>query len=179
MKTISKTLLFFSVSFTMIACSPKVIYTTNVQQKYKLTESDLKKIQFYTSDDIVLYTKETASKTETDKGELVVKSNSEEERILIKKGTPCIVEKIIGTDKLSISFEVGEGKFLVFGTAEANGPYKLLAENWANGRGKLTYDNKIYYASSYSGNAYLLFKLTKTQKNLSKQKVAEGRKVGE
>ena len=179
MKTITATLVFFGLILSMTACSPRVIYTSGVQKKYRLTESDLKKIQFYVSDDIVLYTREIDSKTETDKGELVVKSNSEEERILIKRGTPCVVEKIIGTDKLSVSFETGEGKFLIFGTAEANGPYKLLAESWSNGRGKLTYNNKTYYASSASGNAYLLFTLTKEQKHQSNQKVVEGRKINE
>ncbi len=159
------------------ACSPKVPYTTALATKYQLTESELKKVQFYTSEDIVLSTKESSSKTETENGNIVVNSNTAEDQIIIKKGTPGILEKQVGSDKLNISFEVGEGKDLVFGSVGKQEPYRLQAENWDNGKGKLLYGGKTYYASGYSGTAHLMVYIKKFQKKKSNQTVVEGRKV--
>lgn len=163
--------LFFS------SCSPKVAYTNYLVNKYKLTESDLKKIQFYTSEDIILTTQESNSKTETSDGSLVISSNTSEDQILIKKGTPGVMEKQIGSDKISISFEVGEGKYLVFGSNGQREPFKLQAEKWEGGRGKLMYAGKTYYATGLSGNSYLLIQIKKFQKRKSNQTVVEGRKI--
>lgn len=174
----NKTIFYASVCTLMLsACSPKVPYTTYLANKYELTESDLKKVQFYTSEDIILSTKESSSKTETENGNIVVSSNTAEDQIIIKKGTPGILEKQVGTDKVYISFEVGEGKFLVFGSVGQREPFRLQAENWEGGKGKLTYGGKTYYASGYSGTTHLLVYIKKFQKKKSKQTVVEGRKV--
>jgi hypothetical protein len=159
------------------SCSPKVAYTSYLGSKYQLTEGDLKKVQFYTSDDIILYTRESSSKTGTENGTIVVSSNEAENQILIKKGTPGVLLKLVGADKVYISFEVGDSKFLVFGSTGQREPFKLQAENWEGGRGKLSYDGKIYYASGTSGSTYLLVSIKKFQKKKSDQKVVEGRKV--
>jgi hypothetical protein len=173
-----KTLLYAAVTGLFLSsCSPKVPYTSYLATKYQLTEADLKKVQFYTSEDIILSTKESSSKTETENGNIVVSSNTAEDQIIIKKGTPGILEKQVGTDKVYISFEVGEGKFLVFGSTGQREPFRLQAENWNEGKGKLTYGGKTYYASGYSGTAHLLVYIKKFQKKKSNQKVVEGRKV--
>jgi hypothetical protein len=162
---------------TLFSCSPKQPYTSYLAAKYKLTEADLKKIQFYTSEDIILSTKMSASKTETEKGDLVISSNTSEDQIIIKKGTPGILEKMSGTEKVYISFEVGEGKFLVFGSNGQREPFRLMADSWENGNGKLTYAGKTYYATGLSGKSYLLIRIKKSQKRKSSQTVVEGRKI--
>jgi hypothetical protein len=174
----NKTIFYAAICTLLLsACSPKVQYTSYLATKYQLTEADLKKVQFYTSEDIILSTKESSSKTETENGNIVVSSNTAEDQIIIKKGTPGILEKQVGTDKVYISFEVGEGKYLVFGSTGQREPFRLQAENWNEGKGKLTYGGKTYYASGYSGTAHLLVYIKKFQKKKSNQKVVEGRKV--
>lgn len=177
MKTLRTILVLSIVMLVAASCSNKVPYTTYLANKYQLTESDLKKIQFYTSEDIILSTNESSSKMGTEKGEVVISSNTSQDQIIIKKGTPGILEKQVGTDKMSISFEVGEGKFLVFGSNGQREPFKLQAENWNGGVGKLTYAGKTYYASGNSGYAQLLIVVKSFQKRKSNQKVVEGRKV--
>lgn len=168
----------FIVSLAILqSCSPKVPYTSYLASKYQLTESELKKIQFYTSEDIVLVTSESNSKTETEKGEIIVSSNTAQDQIVIKKGTPGVLEKQMGTDRVQISFEVGEGKFLVFGSSGQREPFKLQAENWNGGKGKLMYAGKTYYATGLSGTAHLLVVIKKFQKKKSNQTVVEGRKI--
>lgn len=164
-------------SMLLTACSNKVPYTTYLANKYQLTESDLKKIQFYTSDDIILSTNESSSKMGTEKGEVVISSSTNQDQIIIKKGTPGILEKQVGTDKMSISFEVGEGRYLVFGSNGQREPFKLQAETWTGGTGKMTYAGKTYYASGSSGMAHLLIVVKSFQKKKANQQVAGGRKV--
>lgn len=170
-------ILFFACMLVFIACSPLVPYTNAVKEKYHITDDEVKKIQFYTSEDIILYKKENSGNKETSKGELIVSSGVNEERLLIKKGTPCVVEKVIDRDKLALSFESGEGKYLIFGSSTANGEYKLLAESWNNGRGKLNYANQTYYASQGSGNTYIVFKLKSISKYKSRTKTLSGKKI--
>ena len=142
--------------FFFTACSPLVPYTNAVKEKYQITDDEVKKIQFYTSEDIILFKKESSGNKETSKGELIVSSGVNEERLLIKKGTPCVVEKVIGTDKLALSFETGEGKYLIFGSSGAN---------------------QTYYASQGSGNTYIVFKLKSFSKYKSSTKTVSGKKV--
>lgn len=177
MKTFHSILFVALVGVMLSSCSSKTPYTTYLVNKYQFTEADLKKVQFYVSDDIILTTSETSSKVGTEQGKVVVSSNSSQDQIVIKKGTPGVLEKQIGTDKVQISFEVGEGRFLVFGSTGQREPFKLQAESWSNGQGKLTYAGKTYYATGTSGYAQLLIVLKKSQKKKSNQKVVEGRKV--
>jgi hypothetical protein len=172
-------LFILSGLLTLSACSPKVPFTLAVQEKYKLTDTDIKKIQFYTSDDIVLYQGESESKTETTGGEVVITNKKKEEQIIIKKGTPCVVVKIEGKDKLYLGFDTGEGKVLLFSGRTSNEPFKLTAEEWTNNRGKLKYDGKTYYASSSSAATYLEFRLKKLEQSKRKQTVVKGRKLNE
>jgi hypothetical protein len=167
------------VLFVMSSCSPKVPFTMAIQEKYKLTDTDIKKIQFYTSDDIILYMGESQSKTETTGGEVVVTSNKQEERLIIKKGTPCVVVKIEGKDKLYIAFGSGDQKVILFSGRTSNEPFKMQADEWSNGRGKLKYDGKIYYASSLSASTYIAFRIKKLEDSKRKETVEKGRKITE
>ena len=71
MKKILIALLALSVILT--SCSSKVPFTTGEQTKYKLSDDDVKSLQFYTMGDIVI----TNGKSD--------KSNTTEERLLNKK----------------------------------------------------------------------------------------------
>jgi hypothetical protein len=129
MKIVRSFLVLSVISVVAVSCSNKVPYTTYLANKYQFTENDLKKIQFYTSEDIILNTTESSSNVGTQNGEVVISSNNSQDQIVIKRGTEGVLEKQIGTDKVSISFEVGEGKFLIFGTTGQREPFKLQAEN--------------------------------------------------
>ena len=160
----------------VVACSPKVAYHNGIKDKYKLQEAEIKKIQFYTSGDIVLYKSESESDRKTDKGELVVSNKTEEDRLIIKKGTPGVVIKIESQNKMLISFETDD-KTLVFESVNNTGEYKLKVDEWVDGKGKLTYGNQVYYATQHEGNVYLTFKIKKLNKKKSTDKVIDGRKI--
>ncbi len=166
------------VSVVISACASKQPYTQSIQKKYKLTESDLKKIQFYTSADIILYKSKQDGSVKTEGGELVINKDKNVEKIIIKANTPGVVTEVIESDKIAVSFEVGDGKFLVFGVGNKNGYYYLQAKEWTKGkRGKLSYGGATWYASKGSGETYLLLKIKKLEKFQQSQKVIKGRKI--
>ena len=80
--------------------------------------------------------------------------------------------------KFSISFEQNDEHYLRFGdNPNRNGYYALLASEWRNKIGKLTYNGKQYMASPESSDAVLMVDLHKIQKSELNQRVAKGRKV--
>lgn len=166
------------VLFLATACAPRIPFTQEVRQKYKLTTEDLKAIQFYASQDIVLYRGEKKGSKATEDGTLTVSSDANIETVIIKAGTPGVVDKVLDDKRLAISFETGEGKVLVFGNPTATkGVYKLMAARWANGKGELTYGGKSYFTAKGDQNAYLEFKLKRMYRKKKSAQVVKGRKL--
>lgn len=171
-----KLLLLFPVLVLLLSgCAKKTAYTKSVQERYQLSEQEIKKIQFYTSEDIVMLKSESQSGRETKEGELVVSSSTSEDRLIIKKGTPCVVTAIDG-DKFRISFET-DAKTLTFESKSASSYYLLVAETVENGKAKVNYGTENYILQQGSGAVYLLFKLKKLKKYKSRDQFVKGRKV--
>lgn len=169
--------------FTVIilgSCATKVPYTEKIKKEFDLTPEKLKKVQFYTSETIILERSNEQGKVTTtgDEGTLVTSSSSSSERIIIPANRPCVFEKI-GTDgSIKIRFERGAGRTLEFTLRPniANGRLYLKA-NWVNGKGRLKYGGSTYYAVRGSASAYLLVKLKNFRKNRHSDRVVKGMKV--
>ncbi|MGD1843985.1 MAG: hypothetical protein ACFB10_01160 [Salibacteraceae bacterium] len=168
----------FALLLLVTSCAPKIPFTQEVRQKYKLSEADLKSIQFYASHDIVLFRGEKTGTKKTDEGTLKVSSNSSVEKVIIKAGTPGVVEKVVDGSRLAISFETGEGKLLIFGDPTATrGVYKLMAAKWVNGKGQLLYGGQNYYTPLTNQHTYLEFRLKREFRKQNSSRVAKGRKL--
>ena len=162
------------------SCAPKVQFTQSIREKYKLTENEIRALQFYNSHDIVLNRGERKNEEQgTEEGTLTIKTGNYIEQVTIKAGTPGIVEKVIDGKRIAVSYEVGEGNFLVFGSTnpENRGRYTILASEWVNNKGKLEYGGKTFYAAPGSGNIYLLFKMRKLHQYRKEERVVKGRKI--
>ena len=162
----------------IISCSPKVPFTQGIREKYKLNESELKAIQFYTSDVIVLKRGEVSEKEkETKEGTLTIKGGNKVEEVVIKAGTPCVIEQVYDGNRVSVSFEEGKNKYLVFGSLHSrNGLYTLQVLN-ENGKQTINYGEKLYYASTGSEQVFLVFKIKSLNKFELNQQVVKGKKV--
>lgn len=173
----SSLILFFS--FFIISCSPKIPFTQSIREKYKLNETELKSIQFYTSENIVLKRGEmNANEKETKEGTLTIKSGSSVEQVVIKAGTPCVVEQVVDKDKVTLSFDDGSDKYLVFGSLKnQDGYYTMMALEWIDNKGKVEYGGKTYYAAPGANNVFLLFKMKSLDQFKVDQKVAKGKRV--
>jgi len=165
--------------FSFSACSPKIPFTQAVREQYKLTPEELKGIQFYLSDPVALRRGEAnENQKSTEDGKLIVESGKTIDQITIKSNTEGAVENVPDLKTLTVSFEEGAEKYLVFNSLKSrNGYYSLQALSWENGKGKVSYGGQTWYASPGSDQAILLFKMKSIKKLRVNEKVAKGRKV--
>ena len=161
------------------ACSPKIPFTQAVRDQYKLTPEELKGIQFYLSDPVALRKGEAnENQKSTEDGKLIIESGKTIDQVTIKSNTEGAVESVPDLKSLTVSFEEGAEKYLVFSSIKSrNGFYSLQALNWENGRGKVSYAGQTWYASPGSDQAILLFKMKSIKKLRVNEKVAKGRRV--
>lgn len=173
--------LFFLLGIVLVSCGTKVPYTNEIRDEFGLdTDKQLRKVQFYTSATIILEkSKESGNQGTSDDGALVTNSSKTEDRVIIPINTKCVFDGFGPNGELALRFEVGVGKTISFSVRPnmTSGKYYLVADWTQEKGGKLTYGNETYYASSASGNAYLMVVLKKLQKTKRKDRVVKGMKV--
>lgn len=164
----------------LTGCATKVPFTTKLRNDFNLTDEKLKKVQFYTSETIILERKNSSNQVSTtgESGTLVSSSSSSSERIIIPANRPCIFDTRADDGSVAIRFEMGNGKVLYFDERQniSNGRFYLVA-NWNNGKGELDYGGSVYYAVRGSAAAYLMVKLKNYKKQMREDRVVKGLKV--
>ena len=168
--------IFCAILFS--ACSSSLRpFTDDIYDEIR-TDRELSKIQFYLSSDIVLYRDFGGSKSKVVNGKIKLVNGRKIEEIVFKKGTPGVFVFSPKQDRIAISFEKGEGKYLMFGPNEkVGGRFVLLAKEWRNRRGKVTYDNEIWNTTYDSAFANLLVDLDKARRTTVSKKTVRGRKI--
>ena len=173
-------LVILSAILFLGSCATKIPYTTKIQQDFDLTPEKLKKVQFYTSEVIILTRSDDQQVVSTtgDDGELVSSERSTSERIVIGANVPCIFESMEDDGTVNIRFETGPGRVLRFKARQndPDGPYFLVAQ-WKDGKGELDYGGAVYFAQRSSASAYLLVKLKKWKRNQRKDRYVKGMKI--
>ena len=175
-----KFILFATLAFTVFSCSQRVAYTSSLYDEYDLTPQTVKKLQFYTSSQIILQrsTQQGNQQISAD-GKLVVNERKKEDRIIINPSTKCVFEKDGEKGEVFIRFEVGAGKTLKFAARQnqTTGKYYLVADWKAGKGGEVEYGNEIYYANTSSGNSFLMVSIQKLKRTQRKDRVVKGIKV--
>jgi hypothetical protein len=163
----------------LTSCGPTLApFTQQIREQYKLTPEEMKGIQFYISNTFVLRRGEDNIEKETTKGELQVMKDRYVEEVVIKAGTPCVIRDVMDGNRVTISFEDGNSKYLVFGSIRnSDGYYTLQAMDWVKGKGKINYGEKIYFSSEGSRDIFLTFKMKSLEKFRGDQKIVKGKKV--
>lgn len=176
MKTI-----FASLTLILLfsSCGPNLKYfTQDLYSEYRWSERDLKRIQFYVSQDIILYRGLSGQDTKIDDGKIRVESDREVEEIVIKKGTPGIFIDSPKSNRFAVSFDTDKDQFLMFGPSQkTNGRYVLLAKDWDRNSGEVTYGGELYETSSASAYAALMVDIKKAKRTKYNSKTAEGNRV--
>ncbi len=179
---IMKYVLILTILFIGVSCGVKVPFTEDLKKEFALENAEnMKKVQFYTSTTIVLEKSITrGAKAKTEDGTLVNSKNNIQDRIIIPVNTKCIFDSYDANGSVNIRFELGSGKTIKFGIREnqVTGRYYFIANNWDYEKGgEVQYGGETYYATSNSGNAFLLVVIKKLQKTRRKDRVVKGLKV--
>lgn len=165
-------------SFLMLtSCANLVPLTTQMIDKNKWSEEDLKKIQYYNSGDITLQRVSSQSGSNIDGGVITEENNKAITEVTIKENTKAVAVNTAGR-KLSLSFEKDDNHYLTFGAnPDRNNYFVLLASEWRDGIGKVTYNNDKYFTSPESKSVIILVNMKKIRKLNIQQRVAGGREV--
>lgn len=169
----------FGSLFVVVGCSPRLSpFTQQLYDSNNWTEDDLRQVQFYLSDDVVLRREATSGNSRIEGGEIKMVDGRKVEEIVIRKKTPGVLVFMPKEKRFAVSFETSDDRFLMFGpNPKAGNRYILLASEWKRNRGKVTYDGKPFYTPSSSAYAALMVDLKKVRKVSVKSRTAKGRKI--
>lgn len=175
----NKLLLFAVLIMTLASCSPRLTpFTASLRNEYQWTDDDLKKIQFYLSEEVVLWREVRDGDAKIKDGAIKVRDGKKVEEIRFPKRTPCVYLFEPKSNRFAMGFESGEGKYLMFGPSKRRGSdFVLLAADWKKDIGKISYDNKIFFTTDDSAYSRLLVDLRAAQKLTVKRKTVEGRTI--
>ncbi len=166
-------------AFFLSSCSTSLRpFTDDIYYEFGNSKAKLSKIQFYLSDDIVLYRDYGGTRSSIRNGKIKIVDGRKIEEVVFKKGTPGVFVFSPKKDRIAISFEEGDGKYLMFGpNQKVGGRFVLLAKEWNNRRGKVTYANEIWNTTSSSAYANLMVDLEKARNTRVSKTTVSGRKI--
>jgi hypothetical protein len=180
MKKEFKFLILVLIIISSTACSPELRpFTSNLLQEGGFKESDLKKIQFYLSDDIVIQRRLTEGVSEISSGAIKIVKGEKVEEVIIRRGTPGVYLFKSNNENFAIGFDEKSNKrYLMFGpNPKRRGIYVLLASEWKDRTGKVRYDDKFYFTDERSAIASLMIDLRKVKRIEVATHTARGRRV--
>ncbi len=165
--------------FFLASCGPTYKpFTADMQERYQWSEDDLKHIQFYLSKDVVLHRNLSKGESVIDEGKIIIRKGTRVEEIVIPEGTPGVLQFMPKSNRMAISFERGNKKFLMFGpNPKWNDRYMLLGSSWDRHEGEVTYQGKKYRTSSRSALAGLMVDLDRINKVTVTRRKAGGRRI--
>lgn len=176
----SKIMIGFLLMAIISSCSPSLSpFTSKLAKENNWTESDLSRIQFYLSDDVVLTRKITQGESQIISGEIKIVNGKEVEQIVIPEGTPGVMLFKNGKKGIAVSFEAeGDEKYLMFGpNPKRSGRFVLLASEWNGRKGIINYDGQRYGTTSSSALASLMVDLKRYKDVDVKSRRASGRTI--
>ena len=160
------------------SCKNLVPYTDSLKTKHNLTEEQMKHLQFYLSDPIVLQRHVAdGGSTQVLAGKVHIINGEKVEEVIIPSGTPGVLVKD-ENGKLEVSFERDDNHYLRFGAnPDRYQSFVLLAGEWKGKIGTVNYAGQKYYTSPESADAILMIDLHKISNYQKEERVAKGRKA--
>lgn len=142
----------------LIPVSNKVPFTHDLREQYAISPDDISRLQFYVSEEIVLERlihKQGAKATKENRLELL--NNDVVRQVRIPRLTPGVAVSVTN-DMIEVSFE--QGKTLFFGSSpakrkEVQGAYSLLARDWTDRKGTVTYGGETFTTQPGAGGVHL------------------------
>lgn len=166
-------LILVAILSFLSACKSYAPFTEPMLKEFKLDTKNIKGVQFYISEEIVMF-KINPSQSMNKQGDVVVKANEGiTEKIRIKRYAPCRVEKIDKDGTFHVRFEDGKDKVLKF-QRQDNNRYYLLTEIKDN-RYQVNYGGEWYYVNTPSLVGFIMVEVQNT-KNTPNERSIGGRR---
>ena len=177
----TKIITFLGLIILMTACSPQLSpFTQRLYEDNEWSKAELKRIQFYLSNDVKLKRALTGGSSEITQGKSRMEQGQQIEEIVIPKGTPGVFVFSPKSNRFAVSFDEDDSKYLMFGAnPKASNRYTLLASEWKRRQGKVSYDGKQWRVDAENAMATLLVDLKKVKKVSVDSRVAKGRRIGD
>ena len=169
-----------SIIIILTSCGPQLRpFTSNVLKEGQWNDSELKRIQFYLSDDIVINRALTEGTSEITSGTIKIVKGQKIEEVRIPRGTPGVFLFRDKGDHFAIGFDANSDKrYLMFGpNPKMRGNYVLLASEWKDRQGKVRFDDKFFFTNPDATWASLMVDLRKIRKVEVTSSTVKGRKV--
>ncbi|MDE3235764.1 MAG: hypothetical protein KGO81_07410 [Bacteroidota bacterium] len=160
---------------------PYVPFTKDFYAKLKAYGIDVKKVQFFVDQQLVLTRYVDQSRAEVKSGVVKFLNGKYVNEIVIPQYTPCVVDSI-DFDGFRVSFESGSNNHFKFINNRYSPDYFIFSgTNWKDGTADVYYDNQIYRVNcgtcSSAADAKLVVKQSDIDKTEKKTKVLQGRRV--
>lgn len=164
---------------SLSSCKTLIPFTEDLKTGNNWTDNDLKQIQYYNSEPIVLNRQLKSNETGIVSGKIKMVDGKEVEEIIIRKGTPGIISALPDDNRMAISFEISDDHYLTFGIdKQRGGRYYLRLKDYEKNKFALvSYFGKTYNIAPLALNAYLQVNLKNIKKEQLSLRVAKGRKL--
>lgn len=162
--------------------SAYVPFTRDLKQKLERDNIDLKQVQFYVDQKIILNRNMGDQKLEVHSGVVKMENGKYINEVIIPQLTPGLCDAV-ENDKLMISFEKGNND-LAFGPGSGShfNDYVLYGTNWMNGTTMVDYDSNKFRARcgtcSDVASALLVIRKKELDRWDRKSRTLKGRTVG-
>jgi len=175
----NNSLIVIALLVVITSCSSsKTYFSTQVRQKVESTGTPLTQLQFYVDRDVELSREILKDETKVTSGIVRFENGKNLNIITLKRNTPGVCTKVL-PDKVLISFEIGDDKYLTFGKtkyATDSDPYKILANSWIGDYGAITYEGKNYFIHAGT-NASILIKTSELNNEEINKRQMKGRTI--
>lgn len=163
----------------LASCSPQYTYfTESLYEKQKWSQEDLRRIQFYVSEDIVLTRAISEGDTKITEGKIRIVNGRRVQQILIQERTPGVLVLMPKENRFAISFEESDDAYLMFGpNPKYYERFALLAQDWEKDNGKIHYKGQLYDVDNSSAFAALMVDLKREGDNKYETRRVKGRTV--
>lgn len=163
----------------LASCSPRYTYfTETLNEKQNWSQEDLKRVQFYTSHDIVLTRTISEGDTRITEGKIRIINGKRVQQIVIKARTPGVLVLMPKEDRFAISFEEDDDAYLMFGpNPKYYERFALLAQDWERDKGKVHYKGQLYDVDNSSAFTALMVDLRREGESEYQTRRVPGRTV--
>ena len=183
-------ILFLASVTSLMSCtgsrkarSGYVPFTKDLKQRLERENIDIKRVQFYVDQKLILSRNVDDKKAQVSSGVVRLENGKYINEVIIPAFTPGICDTIMN-DRMMINFEQGNND-LAFGQGSgytfAN--FVLYGSEWKNGTAAVTFDSNKFRASCGScadvASATLVVRKSEIDKFERKSRTVKGRKVEE